>query len=110
MLPRAAVNQTSCGVRSRPVGLGWCTIDDGDVFRVEVELAPPEQSEGPTGDTGGFLGQVGSASTATQLDLKTLRSPECTAQTKVEHQHSVFALRVAAMIRARVDPDCSMRS
>jgi len=30
--------------------------------------------------------------------------PECTAHTKVQHQHSKFALRAAAMIRAGVDP------
>jgi hypothetical protein len=30
--------------------------------------------------------------------------PECTAHTKVQHQHSKYALRAAAMIRAGVDP------
>jgi hypothetical protein len=30
--------------------------------------------------------------------------PECTAHTKVQHQHSKYALRSAAMIRAGVDP------
>jgi hypothetical protein len=30
--------------------------------------------------------------------------PECGAQTQVQHQHSKFALRAAAMIRAGVDP------
>ena len=30
--------------------------------------------------------------------------PECTAHTKVQHQHSKYALRAAAMVRAGVDP------
>jgi hypothetical protein len=30
--------------------------------------------------------------------------PECTAHTKAQHQHSKYALRAAAMIRAGVDP------
>jgi hypothetical protein len=30
--------------------------------------------------------------------------PECTAHTKAQHQHSQYALRAAAMIRAGVDP------
>ena len=30
--------------------------------------------------------------------------PECSAHTKVQHQHSKYALRAAAMIRAGVDP------
>ena len=30
--------------------------------------------------------------------------PECTAHTKVQHQHSKYALRAPAMIRAGVDP------
>jgi hypothetical protein len=30
--------------------------------------------------------------------------PECTAHTKTQHQHSKYALRAAAMIRAGVDP------
>ena len=30
--------------------------------------------------------------------------PECTAHTKAQHQHSKYALRAAAMVRAGVDP------
>jgi len=30
--------------------------------------------------------------------------PECTVHTKTQHQHSKYALRAAAMIRAGVDP------
>lgn len=30
--------------------------------------------------------------------------PECTAHTKVQHEHSKYALRAAAMMRAGVDP------
>jgi hypothetical protein len=30
--------------------------------------------------------------------------PECTAHTKAQHQHSKYALRAAAMLRAGVDP------
>jgi hypothetical protein len=36
--------------------------------------------------------------------IRELYLPECTAHTKVQHQHSKYALRAAAMIRAGVDP------
>jgi hypothetical protein len=37
-------------------------------------------------------------------DIRESYLPECTAHTKAQHQHSKYALRAAAMIRAGVDP------
>jgi hypothetical protein len=37
-------------------------------------------------------------------DLRERYLPECTAHTNAQHQHSKYALRAAAMIRAGVDP------
>src|SRR5947199_2443053 len=41
------------------------------------------------------------------IDFEGIRErylPECTAHTKVQHQHSKYALRAAAMLRGSVDP------
>ena len=41
------------------------------------------------------------------IDFEGIRErylPECTAHTKVQHQHSKYALRAAAMLRGGVDP------
>jgi hypothetical protein len=47
------------------------------------------------------------ASRAEPIEFEGIRErflPECTAHTKVQHQHSKYALRAAAMTRAGVDP------
>jgi hypothetical protein len=47
------------------------------------------------------------ASREEPIELEGIRErylPECTAHTKVQHQHSKYALQAAALIRAGVDP------
>jgi hypothetical protein len=47
------------------------------------------------------------ASRGHPIEFESIRErylPECTAHTKVQHEHSKFALRAAAMVRAGVDP------
>ena len=51
--------------------------------------------------------ELSGASRESPIEFEGIRErylPECTAHTKVQHQHSKYALRAAAMIGAGVDP------
>ena len=51
--------------------------------------------------------ELSGASRESSIEFEGIRDrhlPECTAHTNAQHQHSKYALRAAAMIRAGVDP------
>ena len=85
---------------------------DGDLGDVRWQLEPlhPKDNTFP-GEV--FLGlaadaiELSGASPENPIEFEGIRErylPECGAHTKAQHQHSKFALRAAAMIRAGVDP------
>ena len=84
----------------------------GDVVDLRWQLEPlhPKDNTFPGEVLLGLAAdaiEVSGASRENPMEFEGIRErylPECTAHTKVQHQHSKYALRAAAMIRAGVDP------